>query len=210
MGPEELKKRKDRSTFRSSSKPWRMFCAIEIPENIRQALHQHIEKLRMASTAPASWTKADNIHLTLKFFGSVEQSIIKTLSAALGDATEGISPFAIEVGGSGSFPERGAPKVLWVGVKDRSGNLSKLQASIERECESRGFPKEDRAFHPHLTIARLRSFSEARRLGDEHLTSNFPVMEFQTRELLLIRSELNPAGSRYSIVQRFPFGFCLK
>lgn len=182
-----------------------MFCAIDLPENIKFDLQQHIERLRNSKTGTASWTRPENIHLTLKFFGNVAPAMIESLSRALGQATSGVTPFTVSVGTSGSFPGRGLPKVLWVGVEDCSGKLSKLQESIERESEAHGFPREIREFHPHLTIARLRSSSGARELAGDHLKIGFPVTEFEARELILIRSELSPSGSRYSVIQRYPF-----
>lgn len=188
-----------------TTKKWRLFCAIDVPQRVKRDLQQHIDKLRSKSIALASWTKVENIHLTLKFFGNVDQTRVETLSDGLSRATNDVASFMIGVGASGSFPESGRPKVLWISIEDSSGRLSQLQKSIERETQACGFPGEDREFQPHLTLARIRSSAGARILVEHHRANTFPATKFEALELLLIRSELSPKGSRYSVIQRYPF-----
>ena len=183
----------------SNESTLRVFCAIEIPENIRQRISQHAQQLREAlPDVQASWTKPDNIHLTLKFFGSISQSDVVKASQAAARTIEGSSPFTIEIVGAGSFPSRGPARVLWIGIDDPTGSLSHLQQKLDIECEQAGFPKEDRAFHPHLTVARLRSPRGARALADKHKALGFHAAELEVSSLILFRSQLSSKGSTYS------------
>lgn len=183
----------------STESSWRVFCAIEIPEEIRQRISKHAQQLQHAlPNVQASWTKPDNIHLTLKFFGNISQSDLVKASGAAARTIEGSSPFKIEIVGAGSFPPRGPARVLWIGIDDPSGSLSHLQQKLDSECELAGFPKEGRAFHPHLTVGRLRSPRGARALADKHKALGFKAAELEVSSLILFRSELSSKGSKYT------------
>jgi 2'-5' RNA ligase len=178
---------------------WRIFCAVELPDEVRARLQEHIVRLRKeVPDAAASWSRVENIHLTLKFFGNVEVDRIAKISAAATRTTEQFSTFEIEVGKTGVFPRPSRAQVLWIGVNDPSGNLSALQKTFETECAAAGFEKEDRAYRPHLTIARLRKPESARRLAETHLNMNFEPIAVKLNDLIIFRSELSSKGSRYT------------
>ena len=184
---------------------WRMFCAVELPEEVRRQLEEHILKLRKAvPDAAASWSRVENIHLTLKFFGNVALDQIPAISAAAARTVAEFSPFPIGIGNTGVFPRPSRAQVLWIGVSDPSGKLSALQERLENECAAEGFPKEDRAYRPHLTIARIRRPEGARRLADAHLEIQFPTTNVELNELILFRSELSPKGSKYTPISTHP------
>ena len=186
-----------------ASSAWRVFCALDISEDLRARLVDHIQRLRKAvPNVHASWSRADNIHLTLKFFGDVEKDAIKKLSAAAARVVQTFSPFQIRVAGTGTFPRQAQPRVLWIGIEDPSGNLSSLQSRFEDECAKEGFPKEDRAFRPHLTLARIRKPQGSRTLGELHKEIGFAASEVVVPELLLMRSELSSEGSKYTVISR--------
>ena len=90
-------------------------------------------------------------------------------------------------------------------MNDRQGNLVRLHARLEEECSKAGFPKENRPFHPHLTLARLRKPEHARSLALAHKEMEFEPAEMNVSELLVIRSELGGNGSKYTVVSRHPF-----
>lgn len=190
-----------------ASAAWRVFCALDISEDVRARLVDHIQRLRKAlPNVHASWSRADNIHLTLKFFGDVEKDAIKKLSAAAARVVQTFSPFQIRVGGTGTFPKQALPRVLWIGIEDPSGNLASLEARFEDECAIEGFPKEDRAFRPHLTLARIRKPEGSRNLGELHKEIGFAASEVVVPELLLMRSELSSEGSKYTVISRHRLG----
>jgi 2'-5' RNA ligase len=182
-----------------------MFCAVELPEEVRRRLEEHVLKLRKTvPDAAASWSRVENIHLTLKFFGNVERDRIPVISVVATRTVAEFSPFPIGVGDTGVFPRPSRAQVLWIGVNDPSGKLSALQERLENECAAEGFPKENRAYRPHLTIARIRRPEGARHLADTHLQMQFPVTNIDLNELILFRSELSPKGSKYTPLSRYP------
>jgi RNA 2',3'-cyclic 3'-phosphodiesterase len=184
---------------------WRVFCAVELPEDVRARLQEHIARLRKeVPDAAASWSRVENIHLTLKFFGNVALDRIPQVSAAATRATEKFSKFQIEVGNTGVFPRPSRAQVLWIDVNDPSAQLSTLHKQFEAECAAAGFEKDDRAYKPHLTIARLRKPESARHLTDTHLQTSFKPISVTLNELIVFRSELSSKGSRYTPISRHP------
>ena len=182
---------------------WRVFCAAELPDEVRKRLQEHIQRLRGdVPDVAASWSRVENIHLTLKFFGNVELDRVQTISDAAERTVAEFPAFQITVGNTGVFPRPSRAQVLWIGVNDPSGKLSDLQKRFDDECAAQGFAKEDRAFRPHLTIARLRKPHGARRLADTHLNMQFEPLPVTLTELIIFRSELSSKGSKYTAISR--------
>ena len=198
--------RGDTETGRDPLLEWRVFCAVELPDDVRERLRDHIQRLREAvPETAASWTRVENIHLTLKFFGNIDVSRIPAISDAASRAVKEFSPFKIAVGTTGVFPKPSRAQVLWIGVSDPSASLSSLQRQLEDECAKKGFEKEGRAYRPHLTIARLRKPEGARQLADAHLQMKFEPVDVEIKELVVFRSELSSKGSKYTPISRLEF-----
>jgi RNA 2',3'-cyclic 3'-phosphodiesterase len=178
---------------------YRTFIAIEIPAEIRRQVIQHIQQLReTVPDARASWNREDNLHLTLKFLGNTAVENIAKVSQAVGVAADRVRPFDLILSGCGAFPARGKPNVLWIGIQDPSSNLTALYDEIEEECAAIGFEKEARAFHPHLTIARLRNSHSGSRLAEAHQHIPFNPQTFIVSKVTVFRSELLKQGSRHT------------
>jgi 2'-5' RNA ligase len=127
---------------------------------------------------------------------------IEKISAAAERVVKQFSTFQIGIGETGVFPKPSRPQVLWIGISDPSGQLSALQEKFENECAAEGFEKENRAYRPHLTIARLRKPEGARELADAHLRMEFETIEVELKELVVFRSELSPKGSKYTALSK--------
>jgi 2'-5' RNA ligase len=186
---------------------WRVFVAIDLPAEVRRHITLHAARLReQLPEVHASWNREENIHLTLKFLGDLPLSRVEALSRATERAAGLVQPFELRVEGCGSFPPRGAPRVLWIGIDDPTGNLAQLYRALEDECAQEGFSREVRSLHPHLTVTRLRKPHGARRLAELHNQIGFERMAFVAEDLRVIRSELSPQGSRYTVIARHAFG----
>jgi len=202
---------------------YRTFVAIELPRAVRAKVIEHIEQLRRnVPDARASWSREHNLHLTLKFLGNVPVNELPQLSDAIARALRGVKPFELTVAGCGVFLSSGRPNVLWIGVSEPSAtpeppediaravqvaggptsSLRILQERIEDECSKLGFPREQRAFHPHLTIARLRKTGGERRLGEAHKSLEFSSETFSVSEVVLFKSELLREGSKHTPISR--------
>lgn len=184
----------------------RLFCAVEPSAETRTRVAEHIARVRRAiAYVPASvakWESVEKIHITLKFLGEIEPDDAAEVSRAAMRAASTMSPFAISIEGAGAFPPGGLPRILWLGVTDPSGKLARLQQRLENECAERGFAREARAFHPHLTLARLRLPREAKALAQLHAATEFAAAPFTVAELVVMQSELTPTGSCYTALSR--------
>lgn len=184
----------------------RIFYAIELSAEVRRRAAEHIARVgRAAPNLPASvvkWESADKLHITLKFLGEIEPDQAKDVGWAAARAAHRAPPFEITIEGAGAFPPRALPRVLWLGITDASGGLARLQQRLEDECAEQGFRREARAFHPHLTLARLRAPQGARTLAQLHAASGFEAIPFTVTELVVMQRELAPTGSRYTVLSR--------
>jgi 2'-5' RNA ligase len=182
----------------------RSFIAVLLPDGVRARLAAMVAEIRPRAPALA-WVKADNLHLTLRFLGAVEPAVLARAQEAMHVAAASASaPFTVELGGLGSFPDRGAPRVVWAGAVAGGERLVGLHAALEAALVARGFPGEGRAFHPHVTLARARERRGGARL--EALLGPGPRFgRLEVAALHLMRSDLGPGGSRYSVLAEAPF-----
>lgn len=183
----------------------RVFCAIELPAELRALMATRSASLRASSHGSAArWESEEKLHLTLKFLGEINAVRLPSLALAAGRATAQVAPFELQLAGPGVFPLRGPARVLWIGLADPTGRLASLQQKLEEECRKQGFPPETKSFHPHVTIARLRA--PAPPLVALHLNTAIERRSFTVRNLVIMRSELRPEGSRYTPLASFDLG----
>ena len=177
----------------------RVFIAVDISEEARRLVAERIAFLSARfSDLRVGWDKPEKLHLTVKFLGEIPADKLTQVIAAVENAAKEIEPFSLVLENAGAFPPRGAARVLWLGVKDESRNLSELQKRLEIETERIGFEREQRTFKPHLTIARLKEPGKSRNLTDLHVQTEFPAVDFPVSEIVVYRSDLRPTGSVYT------------
>ncbi|MFL6276234.1 MAG: RNA 2',3'-cyclic phosphodiesterase [Blastocatellia bacterium] len=175
----------------------RTFVCIEVPPTVKARIEALQGTLRH-SGVPISWVKPANIHLTIKFLGDVAASRIADVSRAVERACQAVSAFDITVTGAGCFPSLKSPRVLWVGLDPMPDALRRLHANIEAELEREGFAREARGFAAHLTMARVRDPFKARPTVEALLAAGFAAETFSATEVIVMRSDLHPAGSIYA------------
>jgi 2'-5' RNA ligase len=190
---------------------WRLFIAIELSQTVRPKIAAYIDRLRAKfPDARASWTREENLHLTLKFLGSVPIAKTESLSQALRRAASLTDAFDLDIQGSGTFPPRGNASVLWIGTSPESErSCMRLYEALEDECAKAGFARDRRKLHPHLTIARLRHPAAGRDLARFHQETEFETLTVGVSNVCLIRSELSSSGSKHTIVARHYLGVSL-
>jgi 2'-5' RNA ligase len=182
--------------------PIRSFIAIDIPMEIKSELTKLQNSLKRLGTA-VSWTRPESVHLTLKFLGDVEPSVIPDIINALNSAITHTTSFNIIVEGVGCFPSPHRPRVLWVGLNGGE-SLSQLQNAVESTIEPLGFPREHRDFHPHLTLGRVKNPHGIERVVRELEHLGFSRQEFTATEIRLMKSDLKPTGAVYTLLNPFP------
>ncbi len=183
----------------------RVFIAIDLDPEIKKNLGWLLQSLRRTK-AEVKWVGDDSLHLTLKFLGEVSEDDVTKIVKILEEIGPHHQPFLIECRQTGSFPEKGTPRVFWVGVTP-SPQLLALHKEIESSLEKIGFPPEERAFHPHLTLGRIKSsrgLEEARAELEKQREKSFGQME--VKFLTLFQSFLRPAGAEYKVLREIRLG----
>ncbi len=186
----------------------RTFIAIVLPAEVREALNRYEHQLGAPETRYVKWVNPDGIHLTLKFLGNVEEARLPGLAEALSRAVTGISGFSLQTGVLGAFPSVRNPRVVWLGLDGDLDALQSLFQAVEEALSALGFPREGRPFAPHLTLGRVRETARrgdreelARTLADLSVESQFSIM---VEEIHVMKSELAPAGARYTSLYSIP------
>ena len=175
----------------------RSFIAIELPEGVKSALAELRQELKKCN-ADIRWVKPDNVHLTLKFLGDIDEKSLDMIIEATKAACTGYSGFDLEARGVGVFPDMRAPRVLWVGISDND-SLTGLQKDIENGLAAIGFSSEKRRFRPHLTLGRFKSSSGKEGLYDKiEEYKNISQGLIEVTSLFLIKSELTPSGAKHT------------
>jgi 2'-5' RNA ligase len=191
----------------------RLFVALDIDSDIRGRIEAFGEQVRPLAPE-ARWVSAESLHITLKFIGEKPHAMVAQIKTALAQV---YAPcFRVSFRGTGFFPTPRSARVFWVGIDAEEG-LAELAGKIDDSLAKLGIEKENRAFSPHLTLARARGASGApgRQRNDkpsrqfarlqEFLAHN-SVAEFGSmtaREFFLYRSQLSSKGSQYSKIARF-------
>lgn len=184
----------------------RLFVAVELSEAIREQVRALLDGLKR-DVPEVRWARPEALHVTLKFLGEVESERVDPLCEALERASGAGAPppFDIEVEGLGTFGDRKRPRVVWAGLRERTGALEELQGAVEQACEALGFPLEERRFHPHLTLARIKGPMPS--LGRALATrSGVRLGSAQVGSFALVRSELQPDGALHTVLKRFALG----
>ena len=188
------------------TKPIRAFLAIELPRDIRDRIEKVKEELRPAVRG-VRWTRAEGMHLTLKFFGDILPGDVACISEAVEEHTRNTPPLKLSLDTLGGFPGLNRPRVLWIGVGGETGRLADVQEAIEKDLAVCGFPTEQRRFTAHLTLGRARSrggVSAPASLPD--MVGDLSGHRFRATDLVLFRSDLRPTGPLYTALARFSLG----
>jgi 2'-5' RNA ligase len=132
----------------------RLFVGLALPQSLKDRLAP-----LMIGLPGARWVAPENLHLTLRFIGEVDEREAAMLDEALTSIAR--APFDLQVAGCGIFAQRRGPEAVWVGVAS-TPPLVDLQAAIERAAVRAGLAPEEKRFRPHITLARLKDVPQPR------------------------------------------------
>jgi len=178
----------------------RLFWAIDIPDEIKSklvAVQGELKKLGLH----AKWVERQNIHLTIKFLGETDVSLISDMKNSVARVIKGNSPFQVSVSGFGAF---GKPvRIIWFGIKNEDKKLFELHSKIDKVLVQFGFEAEKRTFCPHLTLARLKSTRNVMLLKNKLTDKMMPDIlgSFTVRDVKLFKSTLTPRGAIYEVIE---------
>jgi 2'-5' RNA ligase len=177
-------------------RPLRLFVAVDVPDDVRDALDAVVAPLR-ERVPGARWTPAENWHMTLKFLGSVRPQLLDRVVRAVGEAAEEHTAFRARLGGLGAFPSAKRARIVWAGIEDRHGELAALARSVDRALAEE-FPPEERPFAAHLTLARLKQQAP---LPPEVLEAEVTSRPFRVGAVRLYRSHLQRPAAWYEVLR---------
>lgn len=183
----------------------RTFIAIDLDKPLKETLEALICRLRRRG-GDVRWVMPEGMHLTLKFLGEIGEETAVGVKSALAVVASRHKPFRLIFEGTGSFPPGHKARVLWVGIRETAG-LKALQENLEREMERLGFPSEERGFHPHLTLGRVKSSLGLQPLLQEFKEEAATIFgETEVARLTFFKSTLKPTGAEYSILGEYQLG----
>lgn len=175
----------------------RCFVAIELDQALRTLLFRLMRE-NLPATRDVSWCTEQQLHVTLKFLGDTPDEVISSVCSAVTAAANQIAPFKISLAGLGCFPNARSPRVLWCGVSDPAGGCAKWVDIADPLLVGAGFPPENRAFHPHITLGRSKTVGGGRLMSELLKSAPAPdAREMLVERVTVFESQLSPRGSRY-------------
>lgn len=184
----------------------RLFIALNLPGEVRDALHAGAAPLREAVPCGIGWVKPEGLHLTLKFLGDVEEARVPAIVEAVRTVAAAHPVPRLVVQGVGAFPSLARPRVVWAGV-EATPRLELLQHDAEGTLARLGFEVEGRPFRPHVTLGRVRAGGDAAATRPLAMAAAACVVaaDVPVPTLDLMHSTLMPGGARHEAVARLPF-----
>lgn len=184
----------------------RLFLAVELSSDLCQKVAELQHHLH--GTLPSvKWVRPEAIHLTLKFLGDVDPVMVEQLLTTIEPIGKSQAPIRVEIQGLGVFPHIRCPRILWIGCIGDIPSLLNLVSRIEGALEPLDFPFEEKPYHPHLTLARIKHDNS--KVGGV-LTHSGLLEQPQNLGTMLIdritlfRSDLSPKGAEYTSLWTVP------
>jgi len=181
----------------------RLFIAIELPEMVREPLADSLKDSVIIKNKKARLTSKENLHITLKFLGDVQQDKRGDLQTAIANSIGGIGPFELKIHSGGVFPTIKKPRILWAGF-DISKELSVLVNNLENEFEKIGYSKDLKPFQPHITLARIPDYvSTMIPVEKDEIIKNLEKIDlppFTVDKISLMKSILLPGKPEYQVI----------
>jgi len=180
----------------------RAFIALPLPSGMKVEFAA-IQTQLGESHADVKWDTPEKFHITLKFLGDVEPTQAISIAGELQNSIGSLSGFEVSYDSLGAFPNAAKPRVVWIGTQQNE-HVVELQARVERTCESFGFARDVRPFHSHVTLGRVRGSQNLNRLTAKINSITFHPFIARCTEVHIMRSELKPAGSVYTLLNSIP------
>jgi 2'-5' RNA ligase len=180
----------------------RLFIALPLSAPAIAELHALVHMCRRQATV-VRWVRPEQMHITLKFLGDVEEERECDITGALESLTTE-KPFMFNLAGVGAFPDQRKPRVIWTGIVTGKDEVSALAKRVDDLLFAKKFPREERGFSPHVTIGRVKEPGEFGALWKTVEATPFVGMNVDAHQVLLIHSTLTPQGPVYKDLAVFP------
>jgi len=181
----------------------RLFIAIPLPPEVAA----RASGILPISLPAVRRVKVENLHITLAFLGQTPDERLGDVTAAASEAAAPVSSFTLAFDRAGRFPERGRPRVAWLGIADGAPCVLELGEGVYAALRRRGLHFDDRPLEPHLTLARVAedaSAAEAKTIGAALEGLAIPPLQFEVGDIAVVQSVLSPKGPRYAALATVP------
>ncbi|MEK6937497.1 MAG: RNA 2',3'-cyclic phosphodiesterase [Nanoarchaeota archaeon] len=172
----------------------RLFVGIPLSSDLKQGIEPLLTELKLPGISPVAM---ENLHLTLKFLGEVEEEKILKIQEKLSQLASLTPSFRVELQGIGAFPNLKQPKVVWIGTESKE--LVKLMREADKEWNDIR-QNEHPAEMPHLTLARIKSTNEFLLRSFLHRYSNQNWGSLKVDRICLYEATLTPTGPIYAVL----------
>ena len=180
----------------------RLFIAATLPLDVAESLDHVVRKVRPQLGA-ASWVHPDAQHVTFAFVGEQPESAIATISSALAPRLALVAALEARLEGAGFFPSRSRPRVAWCSITPRDP-LMAIATVVRERLAVAGIPFDEKPFHPHLTLARLKvPWSLESVAAFESAIGAFDSPLFHIGHVLLYGSRLSPQGATHTVIASY-------
>jgi RNA 2',3'-cyclic 3'-phosphodiesterase len=198
----------------------RLFVAVPLPAEAMRAVAALVEGVRATDGAalvgPSTtggrgndvrWVRLDGLHVTLRFIGPTLDPLHEAVGQAVEEVGSAARPFDIRLSGAGAFPYPDRPRALWIGITDGAAELAGLAAALGAALERRGWPRDERPFRPHLTVARSDGVRAGPRLARALIAASSGLsIAWPARSVVLFESLTGGGPARYVPLLEVPFG----
>ena len=188
----------------------RCFVALPLPAEVKETLIRERNRLETAvGRGAVRWVGQSQMHLTLRFFGNILESQRGEITEALANMVVATTPFRLETGPLGRFPEGGQPRVIWLGLGGDLGALKRVQQALDQGTRSWGDHQESKPFQPHLTLGRVKTtrLRELDALGAAMKARPGEAPKVWTAAAIeFIQSTLTSTGPAYRALATLPLG----
>ena len=181
----------------------RTFIAIKLPADVKEQIQKFQKSLGIDGV---KWVSPENIHLTLKFLGEINESQLESVKSTVNSSIQEIKSFNISLSEFGAFPDLRRPKVLWLGVKEGKDEVTQLMINLENELAKIGFVPEGRKPVPHITIGRVKEVESLELDPETSSGQGFEAKSFLVESIYLIKSTLSSEGPTYTDLAEYKLG----
>ncbi len=177
----------------------RTFISVPVPQSVF-AVRNSLKETVVTNGAKIKWIPNENYHLTLKFIGDMPEDEVEKVNNIIRNTLSSFSSMNMQISGSGCFPKKQRPRVLYMGIQGQVELLQLMVKELNDVLDPLGYPKELDSYVPHLTIARISYPQKNTPDVTPFLEAEFDPIPFEINKIHLMRSELFFKGSVYTIL----------
>ena len=177
----------------------RTFIALDTPETVTKVALSLQSSVKVNPKA-VRWVRKENIHITLRYIGSTAPGEVEKINRLLSEIVGQNSDLSLNISGTGCFPKKERPRILWLGVDGDVVELKLLVEMINSEMDQLGYPQEERNYSPHISIGRIRYPQKVTPDVTDFLSAEYEAISWNIPKIIFYQSELLPSGAIYSIL----------